>query len=291
MKLLRDLFLLVGLLFSMLVPAWGEVSVEQLGIKYSGFILLGGGDDPFPWPIIRAHLIPAHFLNPSGNENGDGLPAFAIDPVTGFPEVVWAWNDGNDHEIVYSRWDGVQWTVMELLTNNGANDLDPAITIHSDGMRRITWWRAGNPAHVWYLEKPAPGPWSGEERVTAVVEQGSRPGIAFSSGPVRVAFQAPGPSETEVAVSERLGSWEKQIIATTAYQGPAGNGDIDVQIHAQGSRCWVDWVHGEGTMGYAVFSAGNWGTPQFEPYSPSGGDSETTAREMARVRIRNVVLR
>lgn len=98
---------------------------------------------------------------------------------------------------------------------------------------------------------------------------------------------------TEIIVSTRRSVWEKETIASTAYPGPAGDGDIDPEIHARDGKLWVDWVDGDGLVAYSVFDEGTgWSAPQTEGYSwdEQAGETEAMAREGARVRICLTVL-
>jgi len=280
-----------------LVPlAVAEVSVGEDGIHPG--ILFAGGDDGSGVPtfdIIRTHLDPGLILNATGDANGDGAPAFGMNSVTGAPEVVWAWWDGNDHEIVVSRWlETGQWSEWEILTDNDVEDFDPSISIDGQGTRRVSWWRAGTPDQVWFTEQSVgTDSWSGEERVTLVVEAGLLPSVIEQSGLVRVAYQRQAGEGSEIVVSTREGGWQASVISATSYAGPAGDGDIDVQIHVRDGKIWTDWVDGDGVLAFSVLDAqtDTWSTPQTEPYfyDPGLGETEYWEREGARVRIRRRV--
>ena len=299
MKRLREFSVTVAL-FLLLSPAMAEVSIGGDSASL-GFLFASGGDDPDPWPhrwdIIRTHVDPGLILNAYGDANGDGAPAFGMNPVTGAPEVVWSWWDGNDHEIALSRWQETGgWSEWEILTDNDVDDLDPSISIDELGTRRVSWWRAGAPDQVWFTEQSAgTDGWSGEERVTVVVEAGLRPSVIEESGVVRVAYQRQAASATEIVVSTRQGGWHATVVASTSYAGPEGDGDIDVQIHTRDGRIWIDWVDSGGFLAFSVFDpqTDTWSIPDTESYfyDPGLGETEYWEREGARVRIRRRVLR
>jgi len=274
--------------------AFAEVSVGGPGSE-RGFLLAGGdASDPWVWSVIRTFLDPQKILNQTGVENGDRAPAFTIDPATGNPEVAWAWWDGTDYEIALSRWTGSSWSAWEILTDNAVDDLDPSITIDPAGTRRVSWWRADSPPQVWLLERfEGGGDWAPEERVTQVVEDGSRPAVVAVSGLVRVAYQREGAGEREVVVSTREGTWQPEVLATTGYQGPGGDGDIDVVAHQKGTTLWVDWVEADGVLAYRVYDPQTdmWEPKQTQGYSwdPGAGETEYWARETARTLIRRSV--
>ncbi len=276
-------------------PGNAEVSVGPNAAAPG--LLLAGGEDPFVWPtfdIVRFHIDPSLILNATGAANGDKGPAFAMDPVTGAPVVVWAWWDGSDYEIALSEWADGAWSPWQILTDNAVDDLDPAITIDPAGTRRVSWWRAGQSPQVWLLERfVSQDGWSPEERVTQVVEDGSRPGVVAVSGLVRVAYQREGQNLREIVVSTREGAWQPEILASTAYLGPAGDGDIDVVAHQQQATIWVDWITADGLLAYRVYDpqTDTWSATETQPYewNTAAGETEYWARETARTLIRRRV--
>jgi len=237
---------------------------------------------------------PSLVLNPSGDDNGDGPAAWAIDPATGNPVVAWAWWDGHDHEIVVSRWTGTAWSEKDRLTDDELDDVDPAVTVTAAGTVRVTWWRTENGHRaVYYLDLGTRA--DGPEVVTPLPRSGSRPGLALVDGDVAVAFQHEESAVREVRVAWRSSGWDDELVSATTYSGPAGDGDIDVRIHSLAGHVWVDWVDAEGILAWSERDAvsGEWSAPSSEPYSwgaTGDGDSEPVARERARARIRSRVL-
>lgn len=285
----------VVLLLVLLVPSVAEVSAGKAVFDPSFFVASGGDDpSPDPWGRVRLDASADLMLNVDGTANGDGGPAFAIDPVTGWPTVVWAWFDGNDHEIALSHWDGTAWSAWEMLTDNGEEDLDPAVTYGTDGSCRVTWWK-GDDQQVWYQQRPPSQGWSSEERVTVVVEEGRWPAVAAAFGHSRVAYQVANADATDIVVATRQeGGWQRRVVTSTTYEGPAGDGDLHVRIHESGGRLWLDWVDGVGSMAYSEYdnATDSWSSPLYEPYTWDGaaGETEYWERESARVRVRLKVL-
>jgi len=272
-----------------------EVSV---GSRQAGpaFLAIGSGEGGVPvptWAVIRQDVDPSLVLNASGDDNGDGPAAWAIDPATGNPVVAWAWWDGSDHEIVLSRWNGSEWTSWDHLTDNDLDDVDPAITVADDGTVRLTWWRTENGHRtVWFRDLSLRD--GSAEEVTPLPRAGSRPGIAPWNGDIKVAFQREEAGVRDVRVATRSTGWSDELVASTGYAGPAGDGDIDVEIHALAGHLWVDWIDAEGQLAWSEWdgSEGAWGPVRHEPYSWGGdtGESEPVARDRARARIRMHVL-
>ena len=73
-------------------PIQAEVSANPSPSGVSMMILgIIEGPDPIPqilWEPVR-DVDPNLYLNPEGAARGDGRPAVATDPVTGWPHVVW----------------------------------------------------------------------------------------------------------------------------------------------------------------------------------------------------------
>ncbi len=287
------LLLLMLVAFASIVRA--EVSVEA-DPDYGGFILLGrgGGDGGSPWPWrAESQRDPALTLNSEGDLNSDGSPAFAIDPRTGYPSVVWAWFDGSDYEVVLSRWDGAAWSDWQRLTDNAEDDLDPSVSIDDTGTTTVSWWRPGESPAVWFVEGEAlEEEWSPESLVNTEFNSGRYPSSALTEDGLAWGYQSDlfddGP--TFIVVARRGSFWIQDFVASTFYAGPNGDGDLDVQVHSRGRRLWVDWVDSAGVLAYSVMDpdSGEWSYPHCEPYAwdELTGETEFIARELARVRIR-----
>ena len=286
----------LGLLFAGLLVLGGiaqaEVSVSFVNNSPSLVVITGGSDDPSPfpggWARVREYLEREAPLNEIGAVNGDGAPSLDLFPVTGHPVVVWPQFDGTDYEIVEAHWNGTNWTTPQFLTNNTIDDLAPTITIDPDGTQHITWWRAVGAGEVWYLRRGTTA--SDTEIVTRPAESGSRPSVATLAGEQHIGYQQPQANMTAVVVANRQqAAWNPTTIAATAYAGPYGDGNIEVQVHVRVGRLWVDWVDSAGIIAYRVFNpaSGTWSAPATEPFTafPSQGISESVAREFARGRI------
>lgn len=240
------------------------------------YALLAGGDDGAPWPIMRSHIPSAWLLNPGGSNHPlpDGWPSLGWDPISNSPEVVWARHDGDDYEIVISRWTTDHWTTPLCLTANTADDLDPEIAYAPDGTARLTYW---NSAGVFLLTRTPGGDWG----VAEPVDSGERSSVAGTSA-MRVAYQRdPAESPAEIVAAERIGGWLPVVLATTEFGGFDDNGELDVRLEAQGGKVWVAWEHSSTDLGWCeLLSGGSWSVPAYEPV-PAPGDEEA-----ARLRIK-----
>lgn len=278
--------ILVPLLaLGILGPSTAEVSIDQEADASARSVvlmyeLMAGGDDGAPWPIMRLHIPSIWALNAEGSTGPtpDGWPSLAWDPIADAPEVTWCRYDGTDYEIVVSRWNSGHWTEPETLTSNAVDDEDPELAYAPDGTARITYWSGGE---VYWLTRPPSGTWSAPEPVDAGTES-SVTGCAEEL----VAYQhTVTPSEVDIVVAERDGTWIPTAVATTNFTGLDGNGDIDVRLHTSSDRIWVDWEDTEGSLGWCRRQQGGWSPPHYEPIA--GPEDE----EAGRLRIQHLAAR
>ena len=296
-------------------PVVAEVSVPRVEPGARGVFIAdrqaAGGEDPGAWPVwrpLRDHLRAELHLNRDGEFNGDGPPAFALDPDTGFAIVVWAWFDGGDFEVVLSSWDGKVWRPFEWLTDNQVDDLDPRVEVGADGRRMVTWWRANRSVdrldEVWYREhQPALDIWSEPEQVSPPVEQGRHPDVAHHiDGSVHVVFQAGDAPPWSVTVAWRpdgaVGFADRLVVAHSDYGGEIGSdplaADVGAEIHESHGRLWVEWLQDDNLMGYSVYQgAGQWSAPEYLEYRVlvERAGSFSAGVDLARQQVRWRVLR
>jgi len=288
-----------------------EVSVDAPRDLGQSFLVasMGGGDgsDPTPWPTWQLHrqaIDPRLALNPDGDLNGDGRPAFALSPSGARPYVVWSRWDGTDREIVLSFWDGLAWTSPRLVTDNLTDDERPRITFSPDGLRHVVWEQVDGPElRVWYRQPPdAAGALGTEpEAVTEWPDTGRLADVAVDEvGTVWVSYQqdelsSPGAVEgIFVARREAPWTWLREHVGPTGLNAMPPGTDRGARIHAARGHVWVDWVDGSGVMAYRVWNGalGIWGTAETIDYSFQQfvAGHEEIAREMARQTIRDRVL-
>ena len=277
-----------------------EVSVDSPGPSTRASLVqllpTEDGSGPHPWSRQRLHVPDAWILNPGGDDNGDGPPATAVTPGTGAPQVCWARFDGNDHEIVISRWDGSAWTSPRPITDDDEEDLDPDLVVDESGTRHVTWWKPGD-TRVRYASVSDT---EGSPRVEIVTEppaQGTRPSIALFAGSAWVAWQVDVADHVDVRVSRRRAAddWSPATtVGSATWAGPAGDGALDVQVHSLGGHLWIDWVDDPGVLAFSEYDpgTGTWSAEEHQAYdwNESEGIDEPTAREMARVTIRRRIL-
>jgi hypothetical protein len=264
-------------------PARAEVSAEPGPIEVSVAVLgIIEGPDPIPqeiWAPVR-DIAPARYLNTSGAERGDGRPDIAIDPATGWPHVVWAYHNGTDFDIAYSCWDGEGWTETQLLASSALDEKDPRIHARN-GRIHVVWWVEQTRA-VWLLVQPRPGQWDVPERVDAM--SGMRPSVVAGDADVLVACEADADDGgRRILVSERQGEdlFDVEVVASTPGHRP-----LDVVLHAEQGRLWMDWKHSATQFAYAELTGKGWGPATTLPWT----DQSWSGTEEARRVVRSLVL-
>jgi hypothetical protein len=319
----RDTILRPVLLALALAASFGgaraEMSLDPSRASSTGHggiistVLFGGGDDPgpVPWGIVRAHAPSSQILNPGGDDLGDGSPRFAIDPTTGAPVVVWARHDGNDWEIVRSRWDGQAWTPVEALTDDELDQTEPRLHVDGDGTLRVSYWQHAEPGggdHGAWLLEMAGGTQQGTEVeiVSATFETGVRSDVvATADGTVHVAYEE-GEEELPravIAATRAPGAASFDLRHQLGVSDFAGDGppapfgehvDVEVRVATRADRTWVSWIQNDDELAYSVHDpmTGTWSQPETVSYAAllaRAGGEVSLAREMARMEIRRAV--
>lgn len=202
-------------------------------------------------------------LNPAGDARGDGRPDVAIDPVTGWPLVTWAYWAGADYDIAFSEWEGEDWTEIDFITSDIENQLDPRSHIDDAGRVRTVWWEPVQSGKL-YLAVREPGEvlWGLPQLLP---HSGRRPSVVLDGDSVLVAFEEDGPHATQrVSVLTLLGSGGNQdvTLATTDRVDP-----LDVMIHEAAGVFWADWKQSDDAFAYSVRTAGGWTAPVTVPWT------------------------
>ncbi|ANM29137.1 hypothetical protein ABI59_05300 [Acidobacteria bacterium Mor1] len=233
-------------------------------------------EDPDPigiWIQYRAHLPSGNTLNASGDARGDGTPH--IVHYGGNPLVAWAWNNGPDHDIAFSEWDGSQWMVH------------PQLFVEADGTLHATWCEFGPQDRVWMSTRSSTTQiWSNPTKVTDAGESGCRPSVAVFGDDLYVAYERdstePGMAQDiVVAKSVPGGPFTKELVASTPRTDR-----LDPVLHVQGSFFWVDWMQGAGMFGCSEDDSGTWTTAEQIAWT----DESCIGVESVRREIRRMVV-
>jgi len=244
------------------------------------------GPDPIPqviWSPVR-DVDEELFLNPDGGNRDDGRPDAAFHPDTGWPHVVWAYDEGTHHDIAISAWIGEVWSDIKKRSAPGTDDVAPRVSVSDAGTVYVAWGTV-ELSHVWMSTfVPETSTWGDAERVTGLLGTGRRPSILEWEGTVLVAYERDSTRlGQEVVVATRVGPgvYTEEIVATTA-----GNSPLDVILHDEQGVLWIDWRHSDSEYAYSIYSANAWSPLVTLPWT---GDSWTRVEEV-REAIRQIVL-
>jgi hypothetical protein len=251
-----------------------ELSADHRANDRTDVFVASIGEDADPigarvWDGFR-DLPPDWILNAEGSERGDGRPDVAFLP-NGWPVVVWAYNNGLDHDIALSQWTGNGWSPTEFLTSSIENDLDPRIFIERNGTIHVTWWAQGLVAadRVMLLSRVNDADWNAAAQITPVDTSGWRPAVAVAAdGIVRVAYERPSSTPEKVkdmVVAARTPGGELVIeLIVPTIRGER----LDPVLHVENGQTWVDWKQESTQFGCARMNAdGGWTEMTPEPWS------------------------
>jgi hypothetical protein len=255
--------LLLATLASVSVPPRAEVSSEP-GPDGVAVLILGiiEGPDPIPqvlWAPVR-EIEPWRILNADGAGRGDGRPDATVDPTSGGPIVVWAYNHGTDNDIAWSEWDRQGWTATEFLTSTAVNQLDPRVYVDEAGAQ-VVWWEEGT-EQVWLARRRPGAAWDLPELVAD--HPGQRPSVVVWNGQVLVSTEKDnGPAGKTILLSKRQGPGE---YTTEHIQAAPAGGPLDAILHTENGVLWIDWRHSAAAFAYSVYVDGVWTEPVILPW-------------------------
>jgi hypothetical protein len=280
--------LITAMLLAVLtVPAVAEVSVTPGNHPH---LVLTARDGQVWTPVRKA---PAHlYLNPYGDLRGDGAPSASVNPATGLPEVAWARNDEGSFDVVFSHWDGREWTVFETVGGGEENHLTPHLLHDGNGSRYVLWtgWQEGASTAL-VASATVDGRFSAPRALNGAADQGRYPGAVTDEdslwtvheerrGATRYIilkqFGLIDPAEpgafvpkgneidnplTQGATLADEGSEFPPGVPLGGLVGMPGQVDpprveyspSDPQVHAESGVVWVDWFQGERGLGYAIW--------------------------------------
>jgi hypothetical protein len=243
-----------------LVQAEISTSSDQL-IAY--VLVLGMTQEPDPITSAIWHqLLPeSDPLNPEGWVRLDGPPSIQLSLNGHNPVVVWAYNNGIESDIAFSSWDGIQWAEIEFLTSSTNNELDPRLYLSDNGDYHVAYW-VEETEEIYVISRSAGSQfWDTPELITSA---GRHPSIIFDKDVRLIAYERDGATGGQEIVVNRWddGVTTEQVIATTAYTGT-----LNLILHGNMNRIWLDWIHEEDLLGYTQYFEGSWGvSPRHVPW-------------------------
>lgn len=261
---------------------FAEISIDQRPQDQVAVLVLGiiEGPDPIPqvlWQPVR-DIDPELILNPEGAVRGDGRPDITFDPATGWPHVVWAYANGTDHDIAYSRWNGSGWLEPEFLTSDTADQIDPRI--HIDGETIYVVWCEAGPDAIWLTSRTGDGAWEPPDQVYT----GMRPSVVTWGGTILVASErsdGQGGKEIFLSSSQGQGSFHTEPVNSNPVNVP-----LDVILHSEQGKLWMDWRRSADEFAYSEFDGADWRPPATVPWT----DGSWVTIEEVRLVIRGIVL-
>jgi len=104
------------------------------------------------WQPLRRNSWGYQSLNPTGDRTGDMYPAIAENALERrHPWAVWSRFNGQDYDLVWSRWRPGGWAIIERVESDLSfgDDLAPSVAFNTGGRPFLAWWRAdGGPGQV-----------------------------------------------------------------------------------------------------------------------------------------------
>ena len=279
-------------------PAWhAEVSVvvrntdTDVGSLIVSPAAISEDADPIPQVSIRwqqYRSVPSTIvLNLTGDVREDGSPNVVYRRTTNQPLAAWAYQNGSDHDIAFSEWDGYGWSDAEFVTFDAEDELDPRLFPGSDGDLHLVWWVDGTDPRVMLTSRSMDdSAWGIPVRVSPPGEIACRPTVAVHQGAVWVAYERErsiepvGMRDLVVRRLEPGGSFvEEHMIDVPRTERS------DPVLHARAGRFWIDWKHSSTQFGSAAYLGPGWDAPTFHGWS----DPSWVGVEGMRLFIRRVV--
>jgi hypothetical protein len=236
-------------------PALAEVSANirtgssdptRADLSILGHIL----DDPDPfsldfWIRYNPDTSTRFVLNDQGDFNKDGRPTTLVTGVPRTQLVAWARNSAQGYDVVVSRFEATGWTTPEVLTGSTTLDeLDPSLVLDPvTGDVHLFYWVNDVTPRVMHSQTDSTlSSWSTPVQVSSPADAACRPGGAFHSGVLRVAYEVHdyGFNQTprQVVVAQRdASSWTPEVVAIS-YQDNA----LRPELHSHNGVMWVDWI-------------------------------------------------
>ena len=274
--------LLVGLLCWVVPVLLAEVSVvrwqskRDVGSLIASLASIGEDADPIPRTDIRwqpyRSISSTEILNSTGDVRDDGSPDVFYHPSTNRPFVVWAYDNGPDHDIAFSHWTDNGWSNVQFLTFDVQDELDPRLFIGPDGETYVVWWVDGPDPRVMLTSRTTNlAQWEIPVRVSPPGEIVSRPTVTVYQGVVWVAYERHAgtePTTSRELVIRRLdqdrGFVEEHVVSVQRADR------LDPMLHAESGRLWMDWKHSNTRFGSAELVNANWTAPtQYSWSDPS----------------------
>jgi hypothetical protein len=255
------------------VSAQGSTHKAVYTLLMDHLISITDGADPIPtvrWKPFRMETHRVNMLNPSGEIRHDGRPDVFIRPENGWPVVVWAYNNGTDHDIAFAEWRGEGWSPVRFLTSSVADEVDPRVFIDRQHNVHVVFWVDGNDPHVRMISRPGASTipeWDFSVRVTPPGEDARRPTVAVAGSVLWIAYESrldhDAVTASEMVVLQR-GPGDS---FTRTVRLPAQRGDtLDPILHVHQGHLWLDWKLSDDKFVWIELRPGGWSEPHVVPW-------------------------
>ena len=248
-----------------------EISAEPTEASVQTMVLaqIVDGPDPIGPGVWRPYRVWAaqRILNPGGASRGDGGPDIVTLP-SGSPLVVWALNNGPEHDIVLSEWGGGMWGPVESVAPSPTNDLDPRVFVEPDGAVHLVWWEEEAAGRVLLSSRPAGSiSWSVPVQVSPVGVAARRPSVTVDGGALKVAYEtdvpSPGTGQQIVVATRRPDA----TFAIDLTVGTTRTEPLVPILHAERGTLWLDWMEDAQSFGCARWTGTAWETSTVVPWT------------------------
>lgn len=265
--------LLAGLLCWLVPVLRAEVSVvrwkskRDVGSLIVSLAAIGEDADPIPrrdirWQPYRT-ISSTEILNSTGDVREDGSPDVFYHQTDNRPYVVWAYDNGPDHDIAFAQWTDTGWSAEQFLTSDTDDELDPRVFIGSDDETYVVWWVDGPDPRVMLTSRTTNlTAWEIPVRVSPPGEIAQRPTVAVHQGVLRVAYQRHAgiePTSARELVVRRFDA-DRGFLEEHVVSVPRGD-RLDPMLHVESGRLWMDWKHTDTRFGSAELVNANWTAP------------------------------
>ncbi len=173
--------------------ALAEVSVVNDGKgNYIKTLLLFKDSNGYKhfWEPVRNGIASYLMLNREGDLIGDGKPFIAEHPFDKLPWVVWSHFNGQDHDIVWSRWDGEKWTMIAPVIQSEEDDGEPTLAFEPSGIPFVAFTRKSERSQI-FLTAFLNGKWTNPLLVSDPTVDCTNPVLIFGPDVVAMAFLTP----------------------------------------------------------------------------------------------------
>jgi len=176
------------------------------------------------WTLGRWHRSLDTTLNPDGAHRGDLWPTIVSHNVTPhYPWVVWSRFNGQDYDLVWSRWLGDGWQAIDNveMDPSGTDELDADLAFDPAGRPYLVWWRSERKGQV-YLSAYRQGQWTRPFRVSLTGRDSRYPIVALLDvDRIQVEYRVPRGLESRLVVFPDPVTITDDINPQFAIEGPA----------------------------------------------------------------------